>query len=204
MLAHVLRGLVTGGTQLLTGVQPRWIGCAPTDAQRIYFANHTSHMDLALIWSVLPSQVRRKTRPIAAAEYWSDGPIRRYLIHHVLNGVLIGRENVSRQHNPLEAMCRAADEGFSLILFPEGTRGADTQVQPFRSGVFHLAQARPNLELVPVWVDNAYRVLPKGVALPIPLLCSVAFGKPTRLRPDEPKTEFLERLRQSLIDLGRS
>jgi 1-acyl-sn-glycerol-3-phosphate acyltransferase len=198
----IVDGLITGGTRLLTGVQARWIGCGPADVQRVYFANHASHMDFVLIWTVLPPYLRHKTRPVAAADYWSRGAVRRYLIQHVFEGVMVARSNFDREANPIVAMCRALDRGASLILFPEGTRGPGREVLPFRAGVYHLAQAYSNLELVPVWVDNSYRIMPKGAPLPVPLLCSVAFGKPLRLVAGEGKSEFLDRLRQALIELG--
>jgi 1-acyl-sn-glycerol-3-phosphate acyltransferase len=119
-------------------------------------------------------------------------------------GVLVARGHFECEQNAIAAMGRALDEGASLILFPEGTRGLGSKMQPFKAGIFHLAQARSNLELVPVWIDNSYRVMPKGVPLPIPLLCSVAFGSPRRLAAGEHKSEFLDRLRQSLIELGNT
>jgi 1-acyl-sn-glycerol-3-phosphate acyltransferase len=197
-------GLITTGTRLLTGAQARWLGCAPSDVQRIYFANHTSHADFVLIWSVLPGRLRGNTRPVAASDYWNRGAVRRYLIHRVFRGVLIARGHVERERNPIEVMLQALDEGASLILFPEGTRGPGREVQPFKTGLYHVAQARPDLELVPAWIDNSYRVMPKGLPLPIPLLCSVAFGKPERLAPEEQKPDFLARMRQAVVDLGKS
>jgi 1-acyl-sn-glycerol-3-phosphate acyltransferase len=202
MLERLAAALITGGTRLLTGAQARWVGCGPADVQRVYFANHTSHLDFVLIWSALPRALRQKTRPVAASDYWSRGALRQYLIHRVFRGVPVARETMEREHHPIEVMSRALDEGASLILFPEGTRGSGREVQPFKAGVFHLAQAYSSLELVPVWIDNSYRVMPKGSHLPIPLLCSVAFGKPLCLEAGEQKPEFLDRLRQSLIELG--
>jgi 1-acyl-sn-glycerol-3-phosphate acyltransferase len=204
MLERLVAALITGGTRLLTGVQARWLGCGPGNTQRVYFANHASHVDFVLIWSVLPSHLRKTTRPVAASDYWSRGAVRRYLIRRVFRGVSIARGKFEREGNPVAAMCGALDEGASLILFPEGTRGPGGQVQPFKAGVYHLALTCANLELVPVWIDNAYRVMPKGVPIPIPLLCSVAFGEPLRLKAGERKAEFLDRLRQSLIELGNA
>jgi len=202
MLEPLVATLITAGTQLLTGVQARWLGCGPAEVQRIYFANHTSHVDFVLLWSVLPARLRKTTRPVAASDYWDRGALRRYLMHRVFHGVPVARGRIEHSHNPIATMCQALDEGASLILFPEGTRGPGGEVQPFKSGVFHLAESRPHVELVPAWIDNSYRVMPKGVLIPIPLLCSVAFGKPARLEPGERKADFLDRLRHSLVELG--
>ena len=189
---------------MLTGAQARWVGCGPADVQRVYYANHTSHADFALIWSVLPPALRQKTRPVAASDYWDCGVVRRYLIHRVFRGVLVDRERITREHNPITTMCRALEQGASLILFPEGTRGSGEQVQPFKAGVFHLAQAYSKAEFVPAWIDNSYRVMPKGLPLPVPLLCSVAFGKPLRLEAGEHKPEFLGRLRTALLEMRKA
>ena len=202
MLEPLVATLITAGTQLLTGVQARWLGCAPSAVQRIYFANHASHTDFVLVWSVLPARLKKVTRPVAAADYWDRSPWGRYLMHRVFHGVPVIRGGAGKEHNPIATMCQAFDEGASLILFSEGTRGPGESVQPFKSGIFHLAESRPHVELVPAWIDNSYRVMPKGVLLPIPLLCSVAFGKPAHLEPGERKEAFLARLRQSLVELG--
>jgi 1-acyl-sn-glycerol-3-phosphate acyltransferase len=193
-------GIITVA-KLLTGVQARWVGCGPDDAQRIYFANHTSHLDFILMWSALPAEIRRKTRPVAAGDYWGKDPIRRFLIHKVFHGVLVNRGQQSRTVNPLAPMLEALDQGESLILFPEGTRGSGEAVQEFKSGIYHMAKARPNVDLVPVWLNNSNRVFPKGSILPVPLLCSVIFGQPIRLGADEHRPVFLERLRRSVVDL---
>lgn len=204
MLQRIIGVLFVVGVRLLTGVQARWLGCGPSDMQRIYFANHSSHIDFVLIWSVLPHQLRVKTRPVAALDYWRRGPLRRYLIDRVFRGVLIARGHFERDQNPITSMGAALTEGDSLILFPEGTRGSGEAVQPFKPGILHLAEAYPKVELVPVWIDNAYRVMPKGSALPIPLLCSVAFGKPLARLAGEQRAEFLERLRAAVVELGNT
>jgi len=202
-LARDIAGqLIVTVTRLITAPQSDW-RAPPTIAQRIYFANHASHGDFVLIWSVLPPKLRRSARPVAAADYWGRGWLRRLIGQQVLRAVLIPRERISKANDPIAAMTAALDGGDSLIVFPEGTRNLGSErLLPFKSGLFHLARARPQVELVPVWLGNLNRVMPKGEFLPVPLLCSVRFGPALTLREDERKADFLDRARQSLLALA--
>ena len=157
-----LSSLLIGTVRMLVGATPRWIGCAPTNAQRIYFANHSSHMDTIALWSALPPPLRARTRPVAAADYWGKGSIKRYIVLQALNAVLIERSHGDTDANPLEPLFAALDQGDSLIIFPEGTRQFQPLPGPFKSGLFHLAEHYPKVELVPVYLENMHRSMPKG------------------------------------------
>lgn len=189
MIARVLAALV----RLFTGVQARWIGCAPDGALRVYFANHTSNFDFLVLWSVLPDPMRKRTRPVAASDYWRAGRLRLFLAESVFRGVLIERKKVTRANNPMDQLVPVLKNGESLIIFPEGGRTSEPQMRPFKSGLYYLGKAMPEVDLVPVYIDNANRVLPKGELLPLPLLCSVIFGQPLRLEMNESKDAFLTR-----------
>lgn len=185
--------------RLFTGSQARWDGCAPVHNQRIYFANHTSNLDFVLLWSSLPGALREKTRPIAAHDYWTASRFREALANRIFRAVLIERKRVTRANNPLAPMLAAIDDGDSLIIFPEGGRALDGSLGEFKSGLYHLGKERSEIELVPVWIDNLSRVLPKGEILPLPLLCSVTFGKPIKVKAEEDKHSFLQRARAAVL-----
>lgn len=187
--------------QAITGARAIW-RCTPSAEGRVYYGNHASHGDFVLIWSALPARWRHRVRPVAAAEYWQADPVRRYLIRKVFNGVLVERDAGQRTQDPIATLCEAVDGGSSLIVFPEGTRNPGDGLLPFKSGIFHLARLRPQLEFVPVWIDNLARVMPKGKLLPLPLLCTATFGEPLRLREGEDKEAFLARTRDALWELS--
>jgi 1-acyl-sn-glycerol-3-phosphate acyltransferase len=188
--------------KLLTGVRAVWRGDLPASRQQVYFGNHRSHGDFVLIWASLPPQLRRRTRPVAAADYWLTGGLRRYIINRVFRGVLIDRNAGRLQGNPVELMGEALAAGDSLIIFPEGTRNLGDGLLPFKSGIYHLAKAHPEADLVPVWIENLGRVMPKGTLVPVPLLCSLSFGQALSLAPGEAKDDFLNRAREALLALA--
>lgn len=212
MLAKLMSLLLLGLVRVLTGAQARWYGCPPKAEQRIYFANHQSHADLVMIWAALPEELRAITRPIAAKDYWTKTPFRQWITTAVFNAVYVDRgrnwgqtpispEAEADPSDPLQPLVDALEAGDSLIIFPEGTRGNAEEPQPFKAGLYNLAQKFPQVVLVPAWIDNIQRVMPKGEVVPVPILCSVTFGAPIRLEPQEERREFLDRARRAVIAL---
>lgn len=201
-LARVASAGVFLFAHVVTAVRGNWKGVAPIDEQRIYFANHASHGDFVLIWAALPPLMRQRTRPVAGADYWLKSAVRRFIGYDVFNAVLIARDRLTQSENPITQMVQALDDGSSLILFPEGTRNlSDAPLLPFKGGLYHLARTRPNVSLVPTWIDNLNRVLPKGEVIPIPLICTVTFGPPLRIGEGETKKAFLDRAEAALLAL---
>jgi 1-acyl-sn-glycerol-3-phosphate acyltransferase len=199
-LADATGLLLSALARLITGVQGHWVGCAPTADQRIYFANHQSHLDWVLIWCALPRELRVRTRPIAANDYWTAGRIRHWITREVFNAIYVNRQRTDDQ-DPLEPLVQALHHGDSLVIFPEGTRSSLGEPQAFKSGLYHLAQRFPDVQLIPCWIDNVQRVMPKGEVIPVPILCSVSFGTPMQLQPGEDKRAFLERARSAVLAL---
>jgi 1-acyl-sn-glycerol-3-phosphate acyltransferase len=223
--ASVCAHAILGFARLLTGVRAVWRGTAPEAAPTVYFANHTSHGDFVLVWAALPPRLRARTRPVAAADYWQGSALRRFIGCDVFRALLIERERrasagapanapaaaptgefadspAEMPADPVQAMAARVRAGESLILFPEGTRNTgEAALLPLKSGLYHLARACPELRLVPVWIENLRRVLPKGCLVPVPLACTVDFGAPLRLAPDDTKAAFMARARAALLAL---
>ncbi|MCL2345141.1 MAG: 1-acyl-sn-glycerol-3-phosphate acyltransferase [Desulfobulbus sp.] len=208
MIEKILAAVICHFATLLTGVRARWLGSLPDGRVRVYYANHRSHGDFALIWATLPKRIRERTRPVAGADYWLKGRLRTYLINRVLRGVLVDRQAGHTDQadkptgDPIAAMSAALAAGESLILFPEGTRNLGDGLLPFKSGLFHLARTNPAVELIPVWIENLGRAMPKGSLIPLPLLCTLTFGPALTLQTSEDKAAFLARARQALLDLA--
>jgi 1-acyl-sn-glycerol-3-phosphate acyltransferase len=206
-----IRSLVAGATghaisifaRFMTAPRAIWQGIEPVQRQRVYFANHSSNGDFVLLWTVLPPALRRQTRPVAALDYWLKSPLRSFIGRDVFNAVLIDRRPEARTADPVAQMVEALDQRASLILFPEGQRnGTDAALLPFKSGLYHLAKARPEVDLVPVWIANLNKVMPKGEIIPVPLICTLTFGAPLHLAGNETKDTFLARASTALLSLA--
>ncbi|MDO5692322.1 MAG: lysophospholipid acyltransferase family protein [Pseudomonadota bacterium] len=199
--------VIIGFARLLTGVRALLApGASLRAVPTLYFANHNSHGDFALLWATLPPELRQNTRPVAGEDYWLASGLRRFIGRDVFRALMIRRQPAEGAPpstiTPVDQMAQALEAGHSLIMFPEGTRNTtDATLLPFKSGLFHLALQCPRARLVPVWIENLKRVLPKGEVLPVPLACSVIYGPPITPQPDEDKDAFLQRARLAMLAL---
>ena len=200
MIAHLVGEALFGAAKLLVGGGARWEGCEPATTQRIYFANHASHMDTIILCGALPGYLRETTHPVAAADYWGGGPVQRFVALKVLNAVLVERGG---SKDPLAPLREVLESGESLIIFPEGTRRAEALPGAFKSGLYHLAKDFPDAELVPVYLTNLARAYPKGAILPAPISSTAHFGEPIHLEEGEEKSAFLDRAQKAILQLAR-
>jgi len=212
MISGMVSGTIAAVSRLISGVQVRWVDSEPDPRQAVYFANHSSHLDFVVLWSSLPAEVRARARPVAAQDYWNSG-LRHALTVNVFRAVLVARQEQkgvglqvsSDPRHAIEQMLEAMGDDASLILFPEGTRGTGEEVAAFKSGLFYLCQRRPGLRLVPAYLNNLNRILPKGEFLPVPFISKLTFGPAMTLETGESKPAFLARAREAvcrLKDLG--
>jgi 1-acyl-sn-glycerol-3-phosphate acyltransferase len=201
MITNLMRITLALMARFLSGASCRWINSQPDACQRVYFANHSSHIDAIIIWASLPKEVRVLTRPVAAKDYWMAGPVRRFMATKLFNAILSDRTNIKAHQSPVDYWIHEIGHDHSLIVFPEGSRGDGREIGEFKSGLYYLAKKRPDLELIPVHLDNMNRILPRGEVLPVPLLTCITFGPPIWLEAGEPKAEFLIRAREAVRKL---
>ncbi|ACX89685.1 1-acyl-sn-glycerol-3-phosphate acyltransferase [Pectobacterium parmentieri] len=207
----IVSSLLVTVCRLLTGVRAHWRSEPDLVRPKIYYANHSSHLDGLVIWASLPRELRTIVHPVAAADYWLKKPLRRYLALRIFQAVLVERRNKIPEEghserlsqDPLQPLKTTLNENQSLILFPEGTRGDGDQLNSFKSGIYHLSKQYPDIELVPVWLENLNRVMPKGSRLVVPIICHATFGEPIQgVAEMESKQDFLERAKQALEELS--
>ena len=200
LAAAVLRIGIAFAVRIVAAPRVIWAGTDPAPRQRVYFANHTSNADLPLIWVALPPELRRLTRPVAAADYWLKNWLRENIGRHVFDAVLVDRRPDRRDQDPVAMIRAALDSGDSLIIFPEGRRNdTDEPLLPLKAGLYNIAVSHPKVELIPVWIENLNRVMPRGETVPIPMISTVCFGAPLPVRANEGKDEFLARAAQGML-----
>jgi 1-acyl-sn-glycerol-3-phosphate acyltransferase len=209
-LSALSASIIAACARALAGPSVRWVNVRPSTRQRVYFANHTSHLDFVVLWSVLPRKLRAMTRPVAAKDYWNSG-LRKRIAVNAFHAVLVERggkaaegDRTAAARNTLEELVEALEQGYSLIVFPEGTRGNGLEVGPFKSGIYHLWCRRPDVQFVPVHLSNLNRILPKGEFLPVPVISRVIFGQALKLDKNETKESFLRKAHDAVCALGEA
>lgn len=198
--------ILAGVAKILTGASGVWVENQPNKKQRIYFANHTSNLDTIIIWSALPANLRSTTRPVAAKDYWNQPGVRQHIATKELNVVFVERNKETRTEDPLNPLRQALNEGYSLIIFPEGKRNPDVIPGEFKSGIYHLKQEYPNIEFIPVYLENVSKTFPRGALFPLPIICKAFFGKEINFTLSmednkENKIDFLNHCRNKVIEL---
>ena len=184
LLLFMLGLRVRGGEQLRALIRNR--------QQFILIANHSSHLDTLALLSLFPLEQLCHLRPVAASDYFERNKLIAWLSRTFFNILPIPRAHITAENHPVARMKAALDAGDSLILFPEGTRGCQAQLQHFRAGIAHLVQAAPDIPILPTYLVNLGRSLPKGEFIPVPLFAEVRFGAP--LCPQGTRAEITAQL----------
>jgi 1-acyl-sn-glycerol-3-phosphate acyltransferase len=144
----------------------------------ILIANHSSHLDTMSLLSLFPLTRLRRIRPVAAADYFERNKFVSVFTKTLFNILPIARKKITAENNPIRRMREVIDAGDSIIIFPEGTRGSGQEMGEFRSGVAHLIEKMPDVPIVPAYLVNMGRSLPKGEFIPVPFFCEIRIGAP--------------------------
>src|SRR5437868_6773159 len=165
---------------LFIGLRVRGREHLPRNGQFILVANHASHLDTISLLALFRLTHLRRIRPVAAADYFERNRFVSFLTKTFFNILPIARRGITAENNPMERMQQALAAGDSLILFPEGTRGSGQEIGPFRSGIAHLVAKLPEVPVVPAYLANMGRSLPKGEIIPVPFFCEIRLGAPLK------------------------
>ncbi|MBC7980349.1 MAG: 1-acyl-sn-glycerol-3-phosphate acyltransferase [Armatimonadetes bacterium] len=170
-----------------------------TGAPCIFFANHASNLDALVIWAAMPREIRENTSPVAARDYWTKTRLRNWIASKVFKAILLDRKGRPKDRShPLQAISDELEKGRSIIIFPEGTRSLNGQLQQFKPGLHHLHHSHPQCTLIPVSLQNLNRILPKGQSLPVPLIGRITVHSPLEIIVGENREDFLARARSAV------
>ena len=168
--------------------------------QSIIVANHNSHLDTMVLLSLLPLKRLRTVRPVAAADYFLRTRLLTWFATRIIGIVPIRRDPAGHRHDPLAGCSEAIENGETLVLFPEGTRGEPERLQSFKNGVAHLAKRHPHVPVIPVFMHGLGKALPKGEVVLVPFCCDVIVGDP--LLWGGSRSEFMEQLELAMKELA--
>lgn len=165
----------------------------------VLYANHSSHLDTISLLNLFPLSRLARIQPVAAADYFERNRLVAWFSRTLINILPIARKNITAGNNPLRRMQAALALGHSLIIFPEGTRGTGEEIGHFHSGIAHLLAKSPDIDVVPAYLVNMGRSLPKGEFLPVPVFCEIRLGAARRIQGS--RQEMIEALEAAVREL---
>lgn len=163
---------------IVAGVHVRGRENLPLTGSAILVANHNSHLDTLVMMSLFPIKTVIKVRPIGAKDYFFRNRYLKWISTHLIGIIPLERKPSKDGGHPFDKIYKSLEDGDIVLLFPEGSRGDPQEMKPFKSGIAHIAQKYPSTPVIPLYIDGAGKVLPKGEALFVPFIIDVNIGKP--------------------------
>ncbi len=182
--------------KLFIGVQFEDASFLKKEKQFIIVSNHNSHLDTMALMAAVPSSQIQHVKPVAAADYFGNTPLKAKMSNYFINTLLISRSGGTA----IKQMKKALDDGYSLILFPEGTRGNPDEEQELKPGVALLLSLCPHVKYVPAYMVGMGKAMPKGDGLIVPYESNLYFGKPALVQSTDVK-EILKQIDRDLHEL---
>ena len=142
----------------------------------IIFSNHNSHLDVFLLFMILPVRSIDKTHPIAALDYFKKPAWLYHAVNFLFQPIWIDRSHCDL--SAIKEMQKRLGEGHNIIIFPEGTRGRAGQIQSFHEGIGLLEKKNPDSPVIPVYLEGPERAFPKQASFPLPLWNHITIGPP--------------------------
>ena len=195
--------LLRGFLKIFVGVKFSKADFLLEEEQFIIVANHNSHLDTMTILASLPSKIIHKVKPVAAADHFGRTKLKEKLTNFFVNTLLIQRkrDKENPDNDPINKMIDALDNGYSLLIFPEGTRGEPEISQPLKPGIAIVLANRPKVKYVPAYMKGMGKAMPKNDNLILPYNSVLIYGKPSNI--DNIETEqILSQIQKDFIDLS--
>lgn len=179
-----------------------------SDSPIIFASNHQSHIDTHVILDSIPPKIRRQTAVAAAFDHFADregNSRRKRLLPFVVAAAwrAFGIERIDSPLRSIRTMCSLIDRGWSIVIYPEGTRSRNGTIATFKPGLALIAK-KSGRPVIPVYVDGGLSVLPEATYIPNRGHVQVLFGKPIHFHEDESTKAFMERVESSVRDMAKS
>lgn len=182
---------------ILLGFNVRHLDRLQVHGPRLIAANHNSHLDALVLMSLFKFRDIPKVKLVAAKDYFCRTLFLTWFSLNIIGIIPIDRTGES--DNPLAPVMQALDEGLTVVIFPEGSRGEPEKRQPLKYGIAKILEAKPHITVTPVFMYGLGKSLPRGEGLLVPFVCEINVGDPLSWNGD--KSRFISSLEENFSTL---